>query len=46
MSGSCDAAGRPAADVNWVLFHVLQESARHIGQLDVARELADGVTGE
>ncbi len=32
--------------LNWVLFHVLQEYARHIGQLDVARELADGVTGE
>lgn len=32
--------------LNWVLFHVLQEYARHIGQLDIARELADGVTGE
>jgi uncharacterized damage-inducible protein DinB len=32
--------------LNWVLFHVLQEYARHTGQLDVARELADGVTGE
>ncbi|WP_329484822.1 mycothiol transferase [Kribbella sp. NBC_01484] len=28
------------------LFHVLQEYARHTGQLDVARELIDGVTGE
>lgn len=24
----------------------LGEYARHIGQLDIARELADGVTGE
>jgi uncharacterized damage-inducible protein DinB len=32
--------------VTAVLFHVLQEYARHVGQLDVARELIDGVTGE
>jgi uncharacterized damage-inducible protein DinB len=30
----------------WVLFHVLQEYARHAGHLDIARELVDGVTGE
>ena len=29
-----------------VLFHVLQEYARHAGHLDVARELADGYVGE
>ncbi len=29
-----------------ILFHLLQEYARHLGQLDVARELIDGVTGE
>jgi hypothetical protein len=29
-----------------VLFHVLQEYARHSGHLDVVRELTDGVTGE
>lgn len=29
-----------------ILFHVLQEYARHAGHLDIARELADGVTGE
>ena len=32
--------------LSWILFHVLQEYARHVGQLDVVRELADGVTGE
>ncbi|GAA1599743.1 DinB family protein [Kribbella hippodromi] len=32
--------------LNWILFHVLQEYARHAGHLDVARELADGATGE
>lgn len=30
----------------WILFHMLQEYARHVGQLDVVRELTDGVTGE
>lgn len=30
----------------WILFHVLQEYARHAGHLDVARELADGRIGE
>jgi hypothetical protein len=30
----------------WIGFHVLQEYARHTGHLDIARELADGATGE
>jgi hypothetical protein len=30
----------------WILFHVLQEYARHAGHLDVVRELADGTVGE
>ncbi|MFC7622790.1 DUF664 domain-containing protein [Microlunatus sp. GCM10028923] len=30
----------------WVLFHLLQEYARHAGQLDVVRELIDDATGE
>ncbi|MBP0456655.1 DinB family protein [Streptomyces montanisoli] len=29
-----------------ILFHLLQEYARHVGQLDIARELVDGRTGE
>ena len=29
-----------------ILFHVLQEYARHAGHLDVASELADGAVGE
>jgi uncharacterized damage-inducible protein DinB len=40
----------PSADVapplGRILFHLLQEYARHVGHLDVARELLDGVTGE
>ena len=29
-----------------ILFHVLQEYARHAGHIDVVRELTDGTTGE
>ncbi len=32
--------------LGWILLHVLQEYARHVGHLDVVRELADGVVGE
>jgi len=30
----------------WILFHLLQEYARHVGHLDTARELIDGTIGE
>ncbi|MCW2779124.1 MAG: hypothetical protein JWN17_2849 [Frankiales bacterium] len=30
----------------FVLLHLLEETARHLGHLDLLRELADGVTGE
>ncbi|BBJ40847.1 hypothetical protein SSPO_035650 [Streptomyces antimycoticus] len=35
-----------APTLGWILFHLLQEYARHAGQLDVVRELADGSVGE
>lgn len=49
-----DAVGRPGprwrgaepATLERVLFHLLQEYARHVGQLDVVVELATGRTGE
>ncbi|WP_374493907.1 DinB family protein [Streptomyces sp. ICN903] len=37
---------REAPTLAWILFHVLQEYARHAGHLDIVRELADGTTGE
>ena len=49
-----DAIGKPG--LRWdggdpptlerILFHLLQEYARHAGHLDVARELTDGALGE
>ncbi len=35
-----------APSLGRILFHLLQEYARHVGHLDVARELLDGETGE
>jgi uncharacterized damage-inducible protein DinB len=35
-----------APTLSRILFHLLQEYARHVGQLDIARELIDGTTGE
>lgn len=35
-----------APRLGWILFHVLQEYARHAGHLDIVRELADGTIGE
>ncbi len=33
------------ADARWVVLHMIEETARHAGHLDVARELLDGRTG-
>jgi len=40
-----DSEGRPVT-VRWVLVHLLEETARHLGHLDILRELLDGSTGE
>jgi hypothetical protein len=29
-------------DVRWVVLHMIEETARHAGHLDIARELLDG----
>ena len=41
--------GRFSSDpptLGWILAHLLQEYARHVGHLDVVRELLDGHIGE
>jgi uncharacterized damage-inducible protein DinB len=53
-SNDLSAVGRPGprwegaqpATLERILFHLLQEYARHLGQLDVVAELANGQTGE
>jgi hypothetical protein len=36
----------PPPTLGWILIHVLQEYARHVGHLDTVRELLDGELGE
>jgi uncharacterized damage-inducible protein DinB len=31
--------------LRWILFHLIEETARHNGHLDILREMADGLTG-
>jgi len=35
-----------APQLQWILLHLIQEYARHVGHLDIARELVDGSAGE
>ncbi|WP_340558647.1 DinB family protein [Streptomyces sp. GSL17-111] len=34
-----------SASLRWVLFHMIEETARHVGHLDAMREILDGETG-
>ncbi|SES45772.1 DinB family protein [Actinokineospora terrae] len=40
------ARADPTRTVRWTLTHVIQETARHVGHLDLLREHLDGTTGE
>jgi hypothetical protein len=33
------------SDLRWIVLHLIEETARHAGHLDAARELLDGTTG-
>jgi uncharacterized damage-inducible protein DinB len=35
-----------AVSMRWVLLHMVEETARHAGHIDIVRELIDGVTGD
>ena len=41
--GDPDTDEQPA-DLRWVVLHMIEETARHAGHLDIARELLDGQT--
>jgi Protein of unknown function (DUF664) len=56
-SRRCDAVVMGAASLDavsahrdmslrWILLHLVEETARHLGHIDLLRELADGSTGE
>ena len=38
-------AHRPVS-LRWILIHMIEETARHVGHADIMRELTDGQTGE
>jgi uncharacterized damage-inducible protein DinB len=35
-----------AVSMRWVLIHMIEETARHAGHMDILRELLDGATGD
>ncbi|MFD3686749.1 DinB family protein [Nocardiopsis sp. NPDC058631] len=44
--GASARRSRPQPTLRWVLLHMIEETARHNGHLDLLRELADGATGQ
>lgn len=32
--------------LRWILIHMIEETARHAGHMDIVRELIDGATGD
>ncbi|SDM94269.1 Protein of unknown function [Streptomyces sp. cf386] len=46
-----DTVGRPpwrdhSVTLRWVLVHMIEETARHAGHMDIVRELIDGMAGD
>lgn len=37
--------GMELVSLHWIMCHVIEETARHLGHLDAIRELVDGMTG-
>ena len=37
---------RPGFTLRWIVLHMIEETARHVGHADLLREAIDGVTGE
>ncbi len=40
-----DVGSDDPVNLRWVLMHLLEETARHAGHVDILRELIDGTTG-
>lgn len=41
-----DVSSRDNYTLRWILQHLIEETARHLGHIDVLREQADGAVGE
>jgi uncharacterized damage-inducible protein DinB len=52
VKGGLDGLARRGSDdgwtpsLRWILFHMIEEYARHVGHADLIRESVDGLTGE
>jgi uncharacterized damage-inducible protein DinB len=46
LGSSCARRDLIECNLRYVLFHMIEETARHAGHADILRELTDGVTGE
>ena len=38
--------GKPPRSLRWIMTHMIEETARHVGHADFMREFTDGQTGE
>ncbi len=38
--------GRPRRSLRWILVHMIEETARHAGHMDIIREQIDGAVGD
>jgi len=43
---SASTSSGESVSMRWVLIHMLEETARHAGHMDILRELIDGATGD
>jgi hypothetical protein len=41
-----ERSGRAMYTLRWILVHLIEEYARHLGHADLIREAIDGETGE
>jgi uncharacterized damage-inducible protein DinB len=44
--GLDEVSAQRGSSLRWILLHLVEETARHLGHLDLLREQADGSTGE
>jgi uncharacterized damage-inducible protein DinB len=46
LTGKREDSGRGTLSLRWVLTHMVEEYARHIGHADLIRERIDGAVGQ
>ena len=46
VARNADPSRHPGLTLRWIVLHMIEETARHIGHADLMREAIDGQTGE